>query len=120
MEQFKSRALLLGGHADLTFNEKSLTKAPVKGNSIDLCKFSELLPSRDQPLMNHEVDRSVNNLCSTLYECTRASKVHTDEERLAKPGVPNRWVATPFGVAKPWQGGREALAGESRSLNTQY
>ena len=32
--------------------------------------------------MNDEVDRSVTNLCSTLYKCARASKVCTDAVHL--------------------------------------
>ena len=49
-EQLKSRALLLGNHAVLMTKENSLPKAPVKGNSIYLCKFSKLLSFYDQPL----------------------------------------------------------------------
>ena len=50
MEQLKSHALLLGNHAVLMTKVKSLSKAPVKDNSIDLCKFSELLSFCDQPI----------------------------------------------------------------------
>ena len=80
MEQLKSRALLLGNHAVLMTKEKSLSKAPVTGNSIDLCKFSELLSFCNQPLVNDEVDKSVTNLCSTLYKCACMNKVCTDTD----------------------------------------
>ena len=74
MEQLKPRALLVGDHAVLMIKEKSF---------LSSCKFPELLSFFcDKPLMNDEVDKCVTNLCSTLYECARASKVCTDAARL--------------------------------------
>ncbi|XP_071548805.1 uncharacterized protein [Panulirus ornatus] len=73
-----SRASLLGDHAVLhTQGQGILVSKPIKLDSIDLDKFSDVLTQRDLPLIVGDIDSCAQNVSAVLYECVNTSRVPT-------------------------------------------